>query len=430
LSYNELYKQKLIAAEEAVMKVNSDDEIYVAVAAAEPAGLLGKLHTVRDRVENVSVVMILPLGAYDFYMKPEMKGHFLLNAWYYGPGCRQMHDAGTVSYNPSHVHNAISRRAPLKKSKIFFGTAAPMDKHGYLNLSLGMMVEKDALEAADLVILEINENLPRTFGDTQVHIRDVDFVVENNRKLPVLPAAEITDKDKVIGQYIAELVEDGSTIQLGIGGIPNAAALCLMNKKDLGVHTEMICDSFVDLMEAGGITGRKKTIFKDKMVGAFALGSQRLYDWLDCNPGVEFQRGSMVNDPVVVARNHKMVSINTTLQVDLFGQCVSEAIGHRQYSGCGGAIDTCIGAQRGGGKSIVALYSTAKNDTISSLVAALAPGTPVTISRMDVDYVVTEYGVAALRSANIRERVRRLIAVAHPNFRDQLREQADKMALW
>jgi len=400
------------------------------VGAAEPAGLLGRLHTAKDRVENVSVVMILPLGNYDFYMQPEMKGHFLLNAWYYGPGCRQMHDAGTVSYNPSHVHNAVSRRAPLKKNKIYFGAAAPMDKHGYFNLSLGMMVEKDALEAADLVVLEVNENLPRTFGDTQVHIRDVDFLVEHTRPLPTLPAAVPGDKDRIIGQYIAELVEDESTIQLGIGGIPNAVAQFLAHKRDLGVHTEMICDSFVDLAEAGVITGRKKTLWKDKMIGAFALGSRRLYDWLDNNPGVEFHRGSVVNDPAVIAKNHKMVSINTTLQVDLFGQCVSEAIGHRQYSGCGGAIDTCVGAQRGGGKSIVALYSTAKNDTVSSIVAALAPGTPVTISRVDVDYVVTEYGVAHLRAANIRERVERLIGIAHPKFRPLLQEEAQKMALW
>lgn len=430
MPYTELYKQKLISVEEAVQKVNSEDEIYVSVGASEPAGLLSKLHTIRDRVRDVSVVMILPLGSYDFYMKPEMKGHFLLNAWYYGAGCRQAHDSGTVSYNPTHVHNAVSKRAALKKMKIFFGTAAPMDKYGYLNLSVGMMIEKEAIEAADLVILEVNENLPRTYGDTQVHIRDVDFIVENTRRIPALPPVEPTDKDKIIGHYIADLVEDGSTIQLGIGGIPNAAALYLTSKKDLGVHTEMIGDSFVDLVEAGVITGRKKTLWKDRMVGAFALGTQKLYDWLDGNPGVEFQRGSVVNDPYVIAKNHKMVSINTTLQVDLYGQCVSEAIGHRQYTGSGGAIDTAIGAQRGGGKSIVALYSTVKEDTISSIVAALAPGTPITLSRIDVDYVITEYGIAHLRGANIRERISRLIGIAHPKFRDQLEEQAKQMALW
>jgi acyl-CoA hydrolase len=430
MSYEELYKQKVISAEDAVQKVNSDDEIYVSVAASEPAGLLSKLHIIKERVRNVSVVMTLPLGAYDFYMKPDMKDHFLLNAWYYGAGCRQVHDTGTVSYCPTHVHDAVTKRAPLKKNKIYFGTAAPMDKHGYLNLSVGMMIEKDALDYADLVVIEVNENLPRTHGDTQIHIRDIDFIVENTRKVPALPLVQPTEKDKIIGQFIADLVEDGSTIQLGIGGIPNAAALFLNNKKDLGVHTEMIGDSFVDLFEAGVITGRRKTIWQDKMVGAFALGSKKLYDWLDSNPGVEFHRGSVVNDPMVVAKNHKMVSINTTLQVDLFGQCVSEAIGHRQYSGCGGSVDTVTGAQRGGGKSIVALYSTAKDDAISSITAALAPGTPISISRMDVDYVVTEYGVAHLRSTNIRERVRRLIDIAHPKFRDMLKEQAEKMALW
>jgi acyl-CoA hydrolase len=171
MSYEELYKQKVISAEDAVQKVNSDDEIYVSVAASEPAGLLSKLHIIKERVRNVSVVMTLPLGAYDFYMKPDMKDHFLLNAWYYGAGCRQVHDTGTVSYCPTHVHDAVTKRAPLKKNKIYFGTAAPMDKHGYLNLSVGMMIEKDALDYADLVVIEVNENLPRTHGDTQIHIR-------------------------------------------------------------------------------------------------------------------------------------------------------------------------------------------------------------------------------------------------------------------
>lgn len=430
-AYAELYKQKVLTAEEAVQKVQSNDEIVVAVAASEPPALLNKLHTVADRVENVSVLMTLTLGEYDFYTKPEMKGKFLLNAWYYGAGPRRMHDHGTVSYNPTHLHNCMTKRLSVRKTNIFFGTAAPMDKHGYLNLSLSLMYEKEALEQADLVILEVNENLPRTQGDTHIHIRDVDYIVENHRRIPALPPVIPTEKDKVIGQYIASLVEDGATIQLGIGGIPNAAALFLTDKKDLGVHTEMLSDPVVDLVEAGVVTGKRKTLFKDKIVATFALGSQKLYDFINDNPAVEIHRGRIVNDPFVVAQNHKMTSINTTLQVDLFGQCCSEAIGHRQYSGSGGAADTAIGAQRSpGGKSIVALYSTAKNDTITSIVPMLNPGAAVTISRNDVDYVVTEYGIAHLRGANIRERVERLANIAHPNFRDFLREEARRLALW
>lgn len=431
MSCVELYNQKKIAAEAAVQKVATNDEIVVALAASEPPALLSKLHTIGSGVENVSVLMTLTLGEYDFYMKPEMKGRFLLNAWYYGAGPRKVHDQGTVSFNPTHLHNAITKRLPVRNPKIFFGTAAPMDHHGYLNLSLGLTYEKEAIEQADLVILEVNKNLPRTHGDTHIHIRDVDFIVENHCRLPALPPVAPSDKDKVIGQYIADLVEDGATIQLGIGGIPNAAALFLTDKKDLGVHTEMLSDPIVDLVEAGVVTGKRKTIWKDKIIATFAFGSQKLYDFIDNNGAVEFQRGRIVNDPYVVGKNHKMTSINTTLQVDLFGQCCSEALGHRQYSGSGGAADTAIGAQRSvGGKSIVALYSTAKNDTLSSIVPILSPGAAVTISRNDVDYVVTEYGVAHLRGTNIRERVERLAAIAHPKFRDQLKEEAIRLALW
>ena len=430
MSFAELYKRKLMTAEEAVRKIHSHDEIVVAVAASEPPGLLGKLHTVKDQVEDVSVVMVLPLGEYDYYMKPEMKGHFMLNAWYFGGGCRKVFGQGTVAYNPTHLHNCMAKRIDVKNPRIFFGTAAPMDKNGCLNLSLGIMVEKDAIENADLVVIEVNENLPRIHGDTLIHIRDVDVIVENHRPVPALPAVVPTEKDKLIGQYIAELVEDGSTIQLGIGGIPNAAALFLANKRDLGVHTEMLSDAIVDLVEAGAITGREKTIWKDKIVATFAFGSKKLYDFIHENPMIEMQRGSVVNDPYVVGQNHKMVSINTTLQVDLFGQCCSEAIGFRQYSGSGGAADTAAGAQKSkGGKSIMALYSTVKEDSLSSIVPVLSPGAAVTLSRNDVDYVVTEYGIASLRGTNLTERVKRLSAVAHPKFRDMLLEEAKKMQL-
>lgn len=430
MSFAELYKRKLMTAEEAVRKIHSHDEIIVAVAASEPPGLLSKLHTVKDQVEDVSVVMVLPLGEYDYYMKPEMKGHFMLNAWYFGGGCRKVFGQGTVAYNPTHLHNCMAKRIDVKNPRIFFGTAAPMDKNGCLNLSLGIMVEKDAIENADLVVIEVNENLPRTHGDTLIHIRDVDVIVENHRPVPALPSVVPTDKDKLIGQYIAELVEDGSTIQLGIGGIPNAAALFLADKRDLGVHTEMLSDAIVDLVEAGAITGREKTIWKDKIVATFAFGSEKLYDFIHDNPMIEMQRGSVVNDPYVVGQNHKMVSINTTLQVDLFGQCCSEAIGFRQYSGSGGAADTAAGAQKSkGGKSIMALYSTVKEDSLSSIVPVLSPGAAVTLSRNDVDYVVTEYGIASLRGTNLAERVKRLSAVAHPKFRDMLLEEAKKMQL-
>jgi len=283
------------------------------------------------------------------------------------------------------------------------------------------------LEAAEVVVLEVNDRLPRTFGDTQLHIDDVDHFVEHSQQPPTLPPAQPDEVSVRIGGHIAELVEDGSTIQLGIGDIPNAAALSLRDKKDLGVHTEMMVDSMVDLYEMGVITNKRKAIYKDKFVCTFAMGSQRLYDWLDNNQAVEFLRGRYVNDPCVVRRNSRMVSLNTCLMVDLTGQVASESIGTRQYSGTGGQTDTATGAVEGTdglGKSIIACRSTARNGSLSSITPVLPEGTAVTLHRSNTDWVVTEYGAVRLRGLTVRERAAALIGIAHPDFRQELREQA------
>lgn len=431
MNVKEIYKQKLVSIDDVLNMVNSRDEIIVGLAAAEPQGLLENLHKIKDRVEDVTVVTCLNMKDYKFFMLPEMKGHFLMETWFYSAGARKAHQYGTVSFIPNHLHLAASKRLSYRKPKFFWGTATPMDKHGYMSLSLSLTYEKDIIEKADIVVLEINENLPRTYGDTQIHITEVDYIVENNAPVPELILTEPNEKDKIIGQYIAELIEDGSTIQLGIGGIPNAVAKELMGKKDLGIHTEMLTESMVDLFEAGVITGRKKTIWKGKIIATFALGSKRLYNFIDNNMGVEIHRGRIVNDPYVIGQNYKMVSINTSLQVDLTGQCCSESLGFRHYSGTGGQADTAIGAQISeGGKSIIALYSTVKNDTISTIVPTLTTGAAVSLSRNDVDYIVTEYGVAPMRGRSIKERVRNLINIAHPNFREQLKYDAEKLMIW
>jgi len=371
------------------------------------------------------------MGDYKFTKDPDMYGHFTNLAWFYTPLTRKAHPYKTASYIPNHLHLAAEDRLSYRKPNIFMTTVSPMDKHGYFSLSLSLTYEREFLEAADIVIFEVNENYPRTYGDTFVHINDVDYFYTSNRPVPELPVTEPNEKDMIIGGYISELVDDGSTIQLGIGGIPNAVAKSLMNKKDLGIHTEMFTDGMVDLYEAGVITNKRKTIHKGKSITTFALGSKKLYDFLDDNPSIEFHRGSYTNDPYIVGKNHKMVSINTSLQVDLSGQVCSEALGHKQYSGTGGQADTAIGAQMSpGGKSIIAMYSTAKDDTISTIVPFLTEGAPVTLSRNDVDYVVTEYGVAHLKGREMRQRVNNLIAIAHPNFRGELRKKADELMLW
>ncbi len=426
LTPTEEYQQKFISISEALNHIKSGDEVVTAMAASQPPGLLNALGEKKEEVKDVKVITCLPLEAYSFYSQAGMEDSFTMESWFYGPHARKAAKEGrNVTYIPNHLHLASTRRFQYRTPDVFLGTATPMDKHGNFSLSLGITYEKDAIELADTVILEINENLPRTYGDININISQVDHLVENNTSLFTLPEIEPSELDHQIGGYIAELVENESTLQLGIGGIPNAVTKALETKKDLGIHTEMMTDGMVDLYYKGVITNHKKSIWKDKMIATFAYGSQKLYDFLDNNLGVEFQRGKIVNDPHVIGQNHKMVSINTALQVDLTGQVCSESLGHSIYSGTGGQCDTASGSQKSpGGKSIIALYSSVKDETISTIVPSLNQGAGVTLSRNDVDYVVTEYGVAPLRGRSIKERVENLISIAHPNFREELSSKA------
>jgi len=430
MDYKELYTEKLISIPEAVSKVESNQKVCTAMAGSEPQGLLSELGNHKDELENVNIVSCLMMGDYDF-LKPEMKGHFLNETWFYGPGDRANHKHGNVTYIPNNLHEAGSIKIDNDNINIFWGTATSMDKNGFFSLSLGLTYEKQMVENIDMVVLEVNENLPWTLGDTQVHISDVDYVVENNAPLIELPYIEPGDVEKKIGENVAELIEDGSTLQLGIGGIPNAITEALEDKNDLGVHTEMFTDGMVDLFKKGVINNKKKTLWKGKMVGTFALGTQKLYDFIDKNLAVEFQQGKITNDPYVLGQNHKMVSINTALQVDVTGQVCSEAIGNKHYSGTGGQVDTHRGAQRSeGGKGIIALRSTAKGGEYSTILAQLPLGSKITLGRNDIDYVVSEYGVAHLKGKSIRDRVDAMISIAHPDFRDEIREKANELKIW
>jgi acyl-CoA hydrolase len=435
-------QDRLISVEQALEKIKSNDSIVCGLAAAEPASLLSRLHTIAPRVRDVTVATCLPMQPYPFYTDPAMRGHFLHDAWFFTPAARKAHEeAGTTSYVPNHLHRAGLDRLSYQKPTVFAGTCSPPDRLGYVSLSLSVTYERELMEAADLVILEINEKLPRTYGDAIIHSDDVDFFLRSEAPVPELAPAAPDEKDLLIGGHIAELIEDGSTLQIGIGGIPNAVTSMLLKKRDLAIHTEMFTDGMVDLFEAGCIAKTAHSFGSEtltgKMVGAFALGTRRLYDFLHRNPAVALMRGSWVNDPNVIARNHRQISINTTLEVDLTGQVCSESLGSRQFSGTGGQADTAIGAQMSeGGKSFIALYSTAgvkqadgSRKTISKIVPTLTPGAAVTLHRSDVDYVVTEYGAVRLKGAPVRERVKRLISIAHPDFRSQLRDEADRLRL-
>ncbi len=426
------YEAKLISIPDAVAKIQSHQTVCVAMAGSEPPGLLDELGRQAERLEDVTTWTCLPMRPYDIFMRPEMEGHIFNENWFYGAPDRKVHPEGRVSYTPNNLHAAATDKLYATKGKVdvFIGTATPPDVEGNMSLSLGNVYEKEMIAAADLVILEINENLPWTYGDHYVHVSEVDFFVENHINLPQLPREEPSEIEQLIGEHIADLIEDGATLQLGIGGIPNAIASFLTSRKDLGLHTEMFVDGMVDLFEAGVLTNRRKTLHHGKMIATFALGTQKLYDFINRNDDVRILKGNYVNDPYVVGQNYRMISVNTAIQVDILGQVCSQSLGTRHFSGTGGQADTHRGAQLSeGGRGIIALRSTAKNGTISTIVPTLAPGSGVTVTSQDVDTIVTEYGVAELRGLSVKKRMEALIRIAHPNFRDSLREESHRLGI-
>ncbi len=431
MDYQSQYRRKVLPIDAAMDLIEDNDEVMTSLGAAEPVTLFSHIHLLKGKVKNVSVVNALMIGHYPFYMDPEMKDSVILNCWFLTGGPRQGHSLGTVNYVPMELHTFLKNRLYYRRINIFWGSASSMDKHGMMTTSVSSVFEREAIEQADLVIMEVNPRLPRIYGDTNLHISEVDYIVEADNEVPSLKSEPTDERTERIGRFAAELVEDGSTIQFGFGGITGAIARHLKDKKDLGVHSEVISDAILDLWEAGAITNRKKTLFKGKFVGDIGLGSQKLYDFLDDNPAVEFQSGRVMNDPAVIRQNYKMVSINSALQVDLTGQCSAEMAGQRLFSGTGGHKEFVKGAQESpGGKSIIAFYSSAHEDSISRIVAQFEAGTAVTTSRVDVDYVVTEFGSVCLRGRSLPERARALISIAHPHFRDCLTSEARRLKIW
>ncbi|MDF2672683.1 MAG: 4-hydroxybutyrate coenzyme transferase [Clostridiales bacterium] len=431
------YKDKVISIKEALNLVKTDDMIVTGLGAAEAQLFMNNLHTIADRVKNVTVTNCLPTSNGEF-LKPEYRNSFNVDGWFYSPSLRKAHLNGNIAFIPNHLHLAGAKRIFHVKPNIYIGSATMPDKHGYISLSVSNTYEKQMIDAADIVILEINPKYPRTFGDVEMHYSEVDYLVEADYEVPTIPDVPSSEKDLLIGKYIADMINDGDCIQLGIGGIPNAVAAFLKDKKDLGVHTEMMTSTMVDLVKLGVINGSKKTLHRGKIVCTFILGNKSLYEFVDDNPSVLVMDGKYVNDPYTYGKIDNMVSINTTLEIDLTGQCASESIGAVQFSGTGGQADTAIGAQNAqNGRSIMALYSTAlvknketgEREEISKIVPMLKPGAIVSLSRNDVDFVVTEYGVAALRGTNTRTRVERLINIAHPDFREEIKKQAHEIGL-
>jgi acyl-CoA hydrolase len=427
---------KHITIKEALSLVKDGDYIVAGMAASEGKMFFRSLHEISDKINHVTIDNCLPMEGYPFMVDDTYTDKFTINSWFFSGDIRRAFKHGNISFIPNQLHFAGVRRLDHKVPNIYVGNATMPDKHGYVSLSLSNVYEKKMIAAADIVILEINPKLPRVLGDLEVHESDIDYFVKVDYDPPVLPDIEPSEKDVLIGKHIAKYIQDGDTIQLGIGGIPNAVAAQLTEKKDLGVHTEMLTTGFMKLAQMGVVTNKRKTLHPGKMVAAFALGTKELYEFIDDNPGIMVLDGNYVNDPCVIGKNDNQVSINTTIEVDLTGQCCSESIGTRQFSGTGGQTDTATGAQRAkNGRSFIALYSTAmvRNPNgdgrieISKIVPMLKQGAAVSLSRNDVDYVVTEFGAVRLRGTSVQERVELLISIAHPKFRDELRAKAKEI---
>ena len=431
------FQSKIITVEQALALVKSDDYIVTGLAQSEARVFQQNLHKIAHRVKNVRVSTCLNILDYEYIKNAAYKEAFIHESWFYTPSLRAAHANGNVSFIPNHLHLGSRNRLTYRKPNIFTAVVSYPDEHGYMSL-LSAVYEMDMLEASDIVILEINKKYPRTFGENQIHVDDVDYLIEVDYEVPEVPDAEPSENDLKIASYIVPEIEDGSSIQLGIGGTPSAVAAGLIHKKDLGIHTEMFTTSMAKLIKAGAITGKKKNVNTGLHVCAFAFGTKELYAFLDNNPSVRINRGGKTVNPTYIALNDKQISINSTLTVDLTGQCASESLGSIHFSGTGGQADTARGAvESNGGKSFIVFHSTAsvkdkvtgERKLASKIVAQLPLGSAVSLQRTDADRIVTEYGIAYMQGRTIAERCEQLIQIAHPSFREELKSQAIALGL-
>lgn len=422
-----IYNQKVVTADDAVSHIKSGDNIVIQPGCAAPIELINAMVNRKEELENVNVYHILVVGDLP-YTKPGMEKHFKHKAFFIGANTREAVNDGRAEFIPIFLSEVplLFKRGHIKTDVALIHLSPP-DEHGFCSYGVDVGTIKSAAEKSKIIIGQINTEMPRSLGDSFIHINKIDYIVEKNEPIKELPQIdpntskeflEIYDK---IGTNIAELIDDGSTLQMGIGAIPDAVMNYLADKKDLGIHTEMFSDGIIDLVEQGIINGEQKTLHPGKIIAGFVLGTRRVYDFIDNNPVIEFHPQEYVNDPFVIAKNRKMVAINSAIEVDLTGQVCSDSMGTRLYSGIGGQVDFIRGAVHSdGGKGIIALPSITKDGKISRIVPKLRSGAGVVTSRGDVHYVITEYGVALLFGKSIKERARELIKISHPKFRDEL----------
>lgn len=430
--FQEMYQAKRKSPEEVAMYVKSGDVCACPTGLEEPTAICEAVAARAMRGELTGVVHHATLSVKGGpFMKPELKGKYDYVSWFTGGPGRKGIQEGIHTYIPNNYSTIPGLwRDVQPRLDVFYAEVSPMDKHGYFSCPMAGAEVVAMREKASIILLDVNDQMPRVMGDCLIHISQVTALCESSRPLLVLNNPPLSDDDKKIGQMIADEVCDGATLQLGIGGIPNAVGVLLKDKKDLGLHTEMFTDSMVDLLECGAVTNMKKPIHVGKTVATLAWGSKKMYDFMDDNPAFEMYPVSYINNPAVIAQHDNFVSVNSCVEVDLFGQVCSESIGTKHYSGSGGQLDFVRGANMSkGGKGFIAMLSTTKGGTISKIKPILPPGSIVTTPRNEVDFLVTENGIVRLKGQTASQRAKMIISLAAPQFREELEYEAKKMNL-
>ena len=431
-NFSELYRSKLTTADAMALRVESGWTLGMDAALSQTPAIMSALakRAGGDELRDVKIQTLLDVYPYEFYADNVLSGKLNGVSWFSSAGARKAVNGGYADFIPAYYRDVPGLIRSFYEYDAFCVSVSPMDKHGYFSLSTTSSYSQAMLSKAKRVFVEVNKYQPRAVCGMQIHVSQVDAIVEHDAPLPELPPVKLDEVSLTIGNLIAEQIPDGACIQLGIGAIPDATGMALKTKHDLGIHTEMFTDSMVELIACGAVNNSKKQIHPGKSVTTFAYGSKRIYDYIDDNPAIEILPVDYVNDPNVICQNDNVISINAALEVDLWGQVCAESVGTKHMSGSGGQIDYVRGAcQSRGGKSFIAFSSTAKNGTISKIKPILTPGAVCTTSKNDVDCIVTEYGIARLRGRSLSERAKQLIAIAHPDFRDELTFEARKRGI-
>lgn len=427
-AWDKTYQSRIVTSDQAVRVIQSGQRIFLTGNCSVPQKVLSALVNYAPKLQNVEICQALSVGPAD-YVAPEMDGHIRVNSMFISANVRKAVNEGRADFTPVLLSEfPLLFKRGLLPVDVALIHVSPPDEHGFCSLGIEVGLTKSAAESAKTIIAEVNQKMPRTLGDSFIHVSRLHYVVPVDYELPELAMGQEGPSDVVekIAGHIAELIPDGATMQLGIGAIPDAVLKYLFEKRDLGIHTELFSDGVIDLVDSGVLTNARKTLHPGKIIAGFILGTKRLYEWVDDNPLIELHPTEYVNDPFVIAQNERMVAINSAIEVDLTGQVCADSIGTRLYSGVGGQLDFIYGASRSkGGVPIIALPSTTK--AISRIVTTLKLGAGVVTSRNHVRYVVTEYGIADLYGKTIRQRAQQLINVAHPQFRDQLTAEAKEL---